>query len=263
MAFFVSKYFWLLAQPINSIVFLMLAGLVLRAAGRARLGLFVLDLGMIYLLLAALVPLGQLLLIPLEGRFEKPASLPDKVDGIIVLGGAVSTDIFTARGEVALGDPAERVTAMTALARRYPEARLVYTGGSADFLRAPRGSETDVIRLFLREQGVDDTHLVLEGRSRTTWENAVYSQELVKPEPGERWLLVTSASHMPRAVGIFRKRGWPVIPYPVDYRTEGRIDFENLTLIDRLNELDLALKEWIGLVAYYAMGRTTSLFPGP
>jgi uncharacterized SAM-binding protein YcdF (DUF218 family) len=262
MVFFISKYFWLFAQPLNTIVLLLIAGLALRAAGRARAGLLVLDLGVLYLLLAAFVPVGQILLMRLEDRFEKPANMPETADGIIVLGGGVVTDIATARGELALGDPAERVTAMAALARRYPQARLVYSGGNADFLRAPRGTEADAIRGFLHDERIADTRVVLEDRSRTTWENVLYARELVKPQAGETWLLVTSASHMPRAMGIFRKHGWAVIPYPVDYRTEGRIDFGNLTLINRLSELDLGLKEWIGLAAYYAMGRTESLYPG-
>lgn len=263
MVFFISKFFWLVAQPLNTIVLLLIAGLALRAARRARAGLLVLDAGVLYLLLAAILPVGQLLLLPLEDRFAKPASLPEAVDGIIVLGGAVSIDLSSARGEVALGEPAERVTTMVALARRYPQARLVYSGGNAEFLRTPRGTEAEMMRAFLRDQGVADAQVVLEDRSRTTWENVLYAKELVEPKASERWLLVTSASHMPRAMGIFRKRGWAVIPFPVDYRTEGRIDFGNLALVARLNELDLGLKEWVGLVAYYALGRTTSLFPGP
>lgn len=263
MAFFFSKLFWLFVQPLNTIVALFIAGLALRATRRTRAGLFLMDVGVIYLLLAAILPLGQLLLLPLEDRFEKPASLPEQVDGIMILGGAVLADVSVARGEVALGDPAERVTTMVTLARRYPDARLVYSGGNANFLSTARGTEADVMAEFLRDQGMAGARVVLENKSRTTWENVVYSQELLKPKAGERWLLVTSASHMARAVGIFRKLGWPVIPYPVDYRTEGGIDFDNFAMIQRLNELDLGLKEWIGLVAYYAMGRTASLFPAP
>jgi uncharacterized SAM-binding protein YcdF (DUF218 family) len=263
MVFFLSKTFWLIAQPLNTIVLLMIAGLALRAAGRARAGLMALNAGAIYLLTATIVPLGQLLLLPLESRFEKPVPLPEHVDGIIVLGGAISSDISHARGEVTLGEPAERVTALVALAHRYPDARLVYSSGNADFLRKPGGSEAGMMRDFLSDEGVtDDGRVILEDRSRTTWENVVFSQALLHPKQSERWLLVTSAWHMPRAVGIFRRRGWPVIPYPVDYRTVGGIDFGNFSLISRMDELDVALKEWIGLVAYYAMGRTASLFPG-
>lgn len=263
MVFFLSKTFWLVAQPLNTIVLLMIAGLALRAAGRARAGHIALTAGAIYLLAATIVPLGQLLLLPLESRFDKPVPLPAHVDGIIVLGGAIASDISYARGEVTIGDPAERVTVLVALARRYPEARLVYSSGNADFLRKPGGSEAGMMRDFLSEEGVTDGRVILEDQSRTTWENVVFSQALLHPKAGARWLLVTSAWHMPRAVGIFRKRGWPVIPYPVDYRTTGGINFGNLSLIQRMNELDVALKEWFGLAAYYAMGRTTSLFPGP
>jgi uncharacterized SAM-binding protein YcdF (DUF218 family) len=263
MVFFLSKLFWLLVQPLNTILLLVIAGLGLRAAGRARAGLFLLDIGVIYLLLATLIPLGQLLLLPLEQRFEKPARIEEPIDGIIVLGGAVLTNLSASRGEVALGEPGERVTAFLSLARRHPTARLVYSGGNATFPGRPRGTEAGVMQGFLREEGLAGPRLIFEDRSRTTWENAVFSRDIVRPKAHERWLLVTSASHMPRAMGAFRKCGWRVTPYPVDYRTPGFASFTNLNFLERLEELDVALKEWAGLAAYYAMGRSTSLLPGP
>lgn len=263
MVFVLSKLFWLLVQPLNTITLLVIAGLALRAAGRVRASLALLDIGVIYLLLATLFPLGQLLLLPLEERFERPARIEEPIDGIIVLGGAVMTNLSFSRGEIALGDPGERVTAFLALARRYPKARLVYSGGNATFPGTPRGTEAGVMRRFLRDQGLSLSRIVFEDRSRTTWENAVFSRAIVKPAAHERWLLVTSASHMPRAVGAFRQCGFPVIPYPVDYRTPGFVSFTDLNLLGRLSELDVALKEWAGLVAYYLLGRSTSLLPGP
>jgi uncharacterized SAM-binding protein YcdF (DUF218 family) len=106
---------------------------------------------------------------------------------------------------------------------------------------------------------------VIESRSRTTRENALFSRRLVEPHEGERWLLVTSAWHMPRSVGCFRQAGFPVVPYPVDYRTRGPQDrwrtFSSLS--EGLRRLDLATKEWIGLLGYRLAGYTDALFPGP
>lgn len=107
--------------------------------------------------------------------------------------------------------------------------------------------------------------LILEERSRNTRENARFSAELANPKPGERWLLVTSAWHMPRAVGCFRRAGFPVTAYPVDYRTAGPRDATrfNTFASDGLLEFDLAVKEWIGLVAYKLAGYTDAWMPGP
>ena len=119
-------------------------------------------------------------------------------------------------------------------------------------------------RAALVQAGIPADRVIYEAESRNTWENAVFSKEMVRPQPGERWVLVTSAMHMPRSVGIFRQVGWEVIPYPVDYRTKHdatpwlRFEFgQNLVILDD------AVREWIGLTAYRLMGRTESLFPAP
>jgi uncharacterized SAM-binding protein YcdF (DUF218 family) len=87
----------------------------------------------------------------------------------------------------------------------------------------------------------------------------------VKPTKGERWLLVASAMHMPLAVGVFRKAGFPVIAYPVDFRTSG--DFWRPRVPERTGEaigtVDLATHEWLELLAYRLTGQTDSLFPAP
>jgi uncharacterized SAM-binding protein YcdF (DUF218 family) len=139
---------------------------------------------------------------------------------------------------------------MIELARHYPDAKLIYTGVS----NWPP---------FVRRHGLAE-RVVFEDRARNTYENAVFSKQLASPQPGERWLLVTSAAHMPRSVGIFRQVGWPVIPYPVDYRTTGEVEI--LVVPDvarRWNEFDQAVKAWIGLAAYWLTGRSRAAFPAP
>ena len=108
------------------------------------------------------------------------------------------------------------------------------------------------------------SRLVLEDKSRNTEENAVFTKRLVDPKPGERWLLVTSAWHMPRSVGAFRRAGWEVLPWPVDYRSGASYGetLEN-SLPDKLGNLDGAVHEWLGMLGYRLMGRSATLFPGP
>jgi len=142
-----------------------------------------------------------------------------------------------------------------ALARRHPESRLVVTG---------RGEDHPTMSAWLSDMGLDSNRITYESESRNTLENADFTYREVKPAPGEVWLLVTSAQHMPRAVGVFRKIGWAVLPYPVDYQAADIEPFANWPdVAANLAGIGAVLKEWVGLVAYYAMGRTDELFPGP
>jgi len=261
MFFILGKLFWALVAPGNLLLLLSVLGAVRLWTSRRRRGFRLAAVPLALLLVIALLPVGQWLVMPLEGRFPTSPSLPARIDGIIVLGGAVEPAISRAHGQVALNGAAERLTSSLLLARSYPNARLLLTGGEAAIL--PRGeSEADVMRAFFVEQGVDPARLLVEDRSRDTFENAVFSRDLVAPVPEDVWVLVTSAWHMPRAVGCFRRLRWEVIPFPVDYRAEAA-PRPNFLLSEHLELVDVATKEWIGLVAYRLLGHTDELFPGP
>jgi len=262
MVYVLSKLFWAIVQPLNLVVLLVLTWAALIRLGRRRIAERILQAALGILVTVTILPLGQLLLIPLEDRFPRPDPLPEQVAGIIVLGGAIDGDISKAHGIVALNSNAARLTEALALSRRYPDAKLLFTGGSADIV-GPQIREAEFAKRFFIDQGVPAERLLIEEESRNTWENASNSLGIVQPKPDENWLLVTSAYHMPRSVGIFRRIGWHVIPDPVDYRTEGRLRIRGFVLLARLEELQMSLKEWIGLVAYSLLGRTDSLFPGP
>jgi uncharacterized SAM-binding protein YcdF (DUF218 family) len=215
------------------------------------------------LLAAALLPLGSLLLLPLEGRFSRPVSLPPDVHGIIVLGGAARSGLAAARNEASTNEHGERLAAGLLLARRYPDAILLYTGGSASLVPEPF-VEADVAQRWYAEAGLRPSQLRLEARSRTTWENAWHSKRLLAPTPDQTWILVTSAFHMPRAVAAFEAVGWPVVPWPVDYQTRGRVELLRWPLAsDNLASLDLSAHEWLGLLFYRLSGRTREIMPRP
>jgi uncharacterized SAM-binding protein YcdF (DUF218 family) len=210
----------------------------------------------------AFLPAG-LWLSPLEDRFPPPTDMPSAVDGVIVLGGALDVKRSHWRGRPELSEAADRVAGLLELARCYPDAKVVFTGGTGALLDI-RHREADLIPNLLDRMGSTADRLVLERDSRNTHENAVFSKALAEPRPGEVWFLVTSAFHMPRAVGAFRSNGWEVIPYPVDYRSIGRPDWTSPPdLVRGLVEVSLALREWVGLIAYRLFGWTDSLFPGP
>lgn len=250
----VGKLIWLVARPGNFLFLLLAIALVALALGRRRFGGRLLAGTAAVLVSAAFLPVGTWLIQPLEERF--PAVLPARVDGIVVLGGSIEPTITKARGQITLNDSADRLTTMVALAQRYPDARVIFSGGAAA-VNLPPVREADLVRTWLDGLGVGADRVLLERDSATTYENALFSARLAQPKAGETWLLVTSAFHMPRSVGVFRAVDWAVVPYPVDFRTplEFYSVFANLTL------LDLAMKEYVGLLAYRLSGRSAEWFP--
>lgn len=266
--FVLSKLFWALIQPSNLVVLALLLAMLFVWRGYRRLGIGLVGGVTVVLVMITVLPIGVWLLSPLENRFSPP-DLPDRIDGVVMLGGAVDGNVSAIRGQIALNDAAERVTALLALARRYPDARLVVSGGMGKLV-ADAGSEARALAAFFPGQGLDRARILFEDRSRNTYENAVLSMRQVQPGPDERWLLVTSAFHMRRAIGVFRRAGWPLIAYPVDYRSGRTLDLATVLeplaqpdMSERLFELDLAVKAWVGLVAYRLLGRTDALFPAP
>lgn len=261
MGFVVGKVLWIVLRPSAALLLLGCIGLIAVWLGRRRLGLPLLAAMLGCLLLVLVLPIGQWLLRPLEDRFPPPPRPPVRVDGIVVLGGAVDTELTEAHGIPALNDTAERMTTFVALARRYPEARLAFSGGSGLLLHGHL-SEADVARQLFNQLGLDRP-VVYEGASRNTYENAVALRARLSPNPSETWVLITSASHMPRAAGTFRRLGWPVLPWPVAYKTGHTVATGyQQGLPAKLGELDWATHEWAGLLAYRLLGRTDALFPG-
>lgn len=264
MAFILSKLLWMIANPANLLGVLVLVTTIAAVLRWRRL--MIGTLALLLLLCGALTvtPLPNTILAALERRFPQPdlSKLP-KVDGIIVLGGAVDTNRSGDFNSLVVTDAAERLLALSDLGRRYPAAKLVMTGGSANIDGEGALREADLVRdKFLPMVGMDPARVIFERESRNTDENARFSAALVKPQPGEVWLLVTSAYHMPRSVGIFRHQGWPVVPYPVDYGSslDSPITFD---LLSGMQSFYWGSREWIGLVYYRLLGRTDSLFPGP
>lgn len=263
MFFYAAKLVWFFLQPSAALILALAAGVLAIGPGAVRVGAGLVLLGTLGLMVAGFTPLGAALMLPLEDRFARVE--PDgPVTGILVLGGGIDQRIGEARRTATLTEAGDRLTEGVALAVRYPEARLVFTGGSDQFV-ADGPSEGEAAQRFFRAMGIPDSRITIEDRSRDTAENARFSKALLDPKPGERWLLVTSAFHMPRSIGSFRAAGWDVLPWPTDYRTSGPGDLTRFVSQPSvgLQRVDVATKEWIGLVAYRLSGRTNALFPGP
>ena len=265
MFFPLSKLIFFVLTPSNFLILLGLLGCLLLFTEFGRgVGRFLTCAGFLGLLAAGLSPLSAWVLGPLENRFPAFADDERPVAGIVVLGGAVEADTSIGRNQITVNDAGEREIALADLARRYPQARLVFSGGAGS-TREDAVSEAEIVSRYADTLGVPRNRLILEQQSRNTHENAVFSARMVQPKPGERWLLVTSAWHMPRAVGCFRKAGFDVTAYPVDYRTNWPRDATRFASFasDGLGELDIGVKEWIGLIAYKLAGYTEAVMPSP
>lgn len=264
MFFVLSKTLGVALLPTNLLIGIGVIGLALLATRFACAGRQLVVVSVVLLAICGFSPLGNLLLYPLESRFPAWNDSQGAPDGIIVLGGSVDADLSAAHGVPVTKNAADRLIAAATLARNYPNARIVYSGGSGNLI-SNDAKEADYAAEIFERLGIPRARLITERRSRNTYENAAFTKEMVAPKPGERWLLVTSAYHMPRSVGLFRKVGFAVEPYPVDWRVGGPSDMFSFTPVasEGLGRTDLALREWIGLLAYWLTGKTSEFFPGP
>lgn len=264
MFFLASKILGFLSVPSNLLIVAALAGVCLLLTRWRRLAHGLLAASVLLLAIVGFSPLSHLLLLSLTERFPAWQEGRSAPYGIIVLGGAIDPAVSAARNAVELDSSAERVLAMLELARRYPEARVVFSGGSGSLLMNSV-AEAPWARSILTSFGLTGDRFLFEETSRTTYENAAHTRDLVKPVAGQRWLLVTSAFHMPRSIGAFRAAGFDVEAFPVDWRTRGWQDavapFRRLS--GGLARADVAIHEWTGLLFYWLTGRSSELLPGP
>jgi uncharacterized SAM-binding protein YcdF (DUF218 family) len=262
MFFVISKLIEFFLIPSNLIALLGMVGILAALLGRSRLGRACMIASVLLLAICGWSPLGPAALMVLENRFPQPV-IDMPVTGIILLGGAVDPHISSYRGTLAMNEAGERLTATVDLSRRYPDARIFLSGGLGQSHGASTLTESKVARDILVSLGVSPERIEMEERSRNTCENGTESAASIQPKPGELWILVTSASHMPRAIGCFRAAGFDVTPYPVDYRTRGAADLQRPTgsIAVGLAATDLAAHEWFGLLTYRAAGLTAELFP--
>jgi uncharacterized SAM-binding protein YcdF (DUF218 family) len=266
MFFALSKVGWALIAPSNLIGLLISFGFIACLLRRVRTSAILVGLALAIYLIGGISPLGHLLLRPLEDHFPRPPQDMPAPAGIIVLGGGMNEIMLKERDALVLGAEGGRMTDAVMLARRYPQARVVFTGGSAALVVDAQITEADAARQLFLALGLPADRLAFESKSRNTVENAQFTRDLVQPKPGERWLLVTSAFHMPRAVGLFRRAGFDVVPWPSDYKTRGiASDYfrPGTNAADGLVRFDGIVREWIGLIAYRLTGKTDSLLPAP
>jgi uncharacterized SAM-binding protein YcdF (DUF218 family) len=249
--FVASKLFGALITGGNIIVLLLVIGLALSVTAYKQLSRPITFSTIIASFVILVFPVGSWSMAPLENRFARPR-LPDHVDGILVLGGGENPQLFQQRGTGAVIFSEGRLVEVAALSRRFPQARIVFSG-----------IEAEVARAAFEQLGTDINRITFEERARNTWENLLFSKTLIHPQPDETWLLVTHAVSMPRAIGVARQVGWHVLPWPVDYQTGKEEVSFSFDFAGNIASLDTAAHEWIGLFVYRLTGRSADWYPSP
>lgn len=262
MFFTLAKVFWFVVQPVGLVLLLLGITLLAFVLGLRKLGLSAALSAFMILFVSGWTSVGAMALAPLEDRFARHDPAPADVAGIIVLGGFFEGAVNLVRGGYELNSGGDRIVEAAILARRYPDAKVVVTGGAGTLLLEGAADGATAPRL-LEGLGIPRERMVLEDQSRDTYENAVMTRQLVDPKPGETWLLVTSAFHMPRSMMLFRRAGFDVVAWPTDYRTTGQdtLGLSRHNVNHTLQTTGVAMREWIGLVAYRVAGHTDAILP--
>ncbi|GEO85319.1 MULTISPECIES: YdcF family protein [Alphaproteobacteria] len=262
--FLISKLFWVVAQPLSLAFLAVLFALVALGAGLRRSGVALGAIACAILFVTLYTTTGSYVLQGLEARFPRPADDPQSLSCMIVLGGSFETEVTTTRGGIEMNQAADRFVEALRLARRFPQSVILVSGGDGSLSGRYEGDAVASDRFFT-VFGISSDRLLRETRSRTTAENVDNSRSLLLQNGLQNCLLITSAFHMPRAVGLFRSAGLAIVPWPTDYRTSGKVrlalDFTQPTL--NAQQMATAVREWTGLAAYYLMGRIGALYPAP
>ena len=263
MFFELSKYLWVLADPANLFLIILVASWALLATRWHKCGRRLLKFMVLAGILIGTVPFSSWGLWVLENRFPEMMVLPDRVDGIVVAGGVINPYLSRARGQPVIGSAVERLTAMAKLAKQYPNAKVIFSGGAGDPSQ-PDLKEAHYIAPFMADMGLKPERIIYEDRARNTAENAQITLKMAQPKAGETWLLVTSAFHMPRAMGTFRKAGWQIKAYPVDFNTSQNFKWQFFfNFSGGLMQVSHFAHEVVGLIVYKITGRSQSFLPEP
>lgn len=263
MFFYLSKSLMWFASLGNIVSLLFLVGVALLFLNKIRWAKIFCGLSFLLLFLFGSLSLGSYIQNQLENRFPVPEKLPNEIEGIIVLGGVLDATITDSRKKLSLNGNIERVTSLIPLTKKYPDTTVIFTGGSG-LLKRPDLKEAVKMKPLLQAVIQKSNKLVIENKARNTYENAVFTKKRIMGKGQGPWILVTSAFHMPRSVGVYRQQGINIIPYPVDFKTRQNVNFNlSFSPISGITGFDSSLHEWLGLFAYYLTGKTSQIFPAP
>ena len=252
-----AKIIGLLTQPMVWVVAILVIGLWCNRRTPNKTSRWIYS-AVALIVLLGWKPLPGMGIAQLERQYPEMAPGQDlsAYQGVVVLGGAMDAGaVAQGRLQPVLNGAAERMTAAAALSRSQPHLKMIFTGGEGSYFGSGP-NEAQRAQVFFAAMGVPAQQVTMEDQSRNTYENAVLSARLSGVDVRQKWLLVTSAWHMPRAMATFQKAGWNVTAYPVDFRSTAHVDWTDYNTTGGLECWDLLLHEWIGLLAYRIAGRS-------
>ena len=258
MSFYLSKIFWLIFNPYSFIIITIIIGLIAYLFKLDKIYKSLFGLVFSVLILISILPIGKYLIHILEEQYYD-YKIPEKIDGIIILGGATDAYLYNDFNQVIVNDSAERLIGSVEIIKNYPDAKIIFSGGSGS-LYFPNLDHSIVVKQFYESVGINTSKIIFETKSRNTYENIIYSKEIAMPKKNEQWLLITSAFHIKRSKLTAEKINWRLTPYPVDFRVSKNFTFNLSTdFISNLFFFQTAAHEWLGLTYYYITGRTKSI----
>jgi len=252
-----SKLVSVSLQPLTWVATVLLVGVVLLSLRSRRPQVWGRNLcvtATVFLFFLGWQSLPEALIRVLEDKYAPPSTNLSGYAGMVVLGGAFKLPDGRRHDLPALGRAGDRVVAPLPIVSHYRHMRIVFTGGDGSVLNAGE-AESEVAKVFFANMGLDMSRVLFESRSRNTFENATLGRDLPGIDIRQPWLLVTSASHMPRALATFQKAGWNVAPYPVDYYSAHKTRWLSYSLMQGIEAWEIVLHEYVGRVAYRLSGR--------
>jgi uncharacterized SAM-binding protein YcdF (DUF218 family) len=259
--FVAGKLLWIIVQPLTLALIVKVLAFLALVLGRRKLAGFLSLLAGTILFVALFTTTGAWSLQKLEARYPR-RDLPPNVTCMIVLGGAFDLEVTAGRGGMEMNQAADRFIEAARLARLYPAAKILVSGGDGSFSGNYKG-DAELSGDYFAAMGVDPARIIQEKTSRNTAENVAETKALLDKNSMRDCLLITSAYHMPRATSLFSKQGVATFAWPTDYRASGsvefRLDFTQPSLNAALTST--AMREWAALLNAYLQGKSATLVP--
>ena len=260
MSFYLSKIVWIILNPFNILLISILLGFLLSFLSNKTFSKIIYSLTFIFFIITAVMPTGKFMIYQLEKKFHVLEPLPNKINGILILSGATNPVLTKEYNQISLNDSVERLTESIQLMKKYSNTKIIFSGGSG-LINNQKLTHSEVAKLFFENFEVKLENIIYENKSRNTYENILFSKRIANPKIDENWLIVTSAFHMPRALNIAEKIDWKFIPYAVDYKIEKKFSWKpTIHFLSNITRFQAASHEWVGLIAYYWMGRSSKIF---
>ena len=251
MFFILSKIFNFFLDPFNLLVISLVIFLLISARAKKNKlrGTYWFVL---FLSLLLYKPIPEFLVKNLEDKFSYREETFLESKGLIVLGGSIdSGKIAKERNDISLGPSAERVIKGLQFLQQHPQGTVIFTGFSGKLFHEGL-SEAEITEKLIKALKIDSKKILFEKRSRNTFENALYTGEIIDELKIKRWGIVTSANHMKRAIATFEKQHPKIVfeAIPVDFQTANSVYWGPGSLQDSINLWRIYIHETVGYWVY-------------